>query len=79
MVHTVGLMLKSRLESKKSRTVERAAFQYQVLVDQYNEVDPESPVTTRMLYMHQLALPPRWEMMVPRAILPAATTAGRGG
>jgi len=73
MVHTVGLMLKSRLESKKSRTVERAAFQYQVLVDQYNEVDPESQVTIRMLYMHQLALPPRWEMMVRTAILPRAT------
>ncbi|ORY01097.1 TPR-like protein [Basidiobolus meristosporus CBS 931.73] len=60
MVHTMGLLLRSRLESNKSRTVERSALQLQALVDQFSL--EESSVTERLAYFYTIDLPSKWEM-----------------
>ncbi|KAI8974403.1 hypothetical protein BDB01DRAFT_806458 [Pilobolus umbonatus] len=60
MVHTMGLLLRSRLESTKSRTVERSALQLQALVDQVKVED--STVQERLAYFYDLLLPSKWEM-----------------
>ncbi|KAI9100474.1 hypothetical protein DFS34DRAFT_578699 [Phlyctochytrium arcticum] len=60
MVHTMALLLRSRLESKKSRTVERAALQLQALVDQIVLEEP-SPAE-RMQHIFSILIPPKWEM-----------------
>ncbi|KAG1248897.1 hypothetical protein G6F68_013607 [Rhizopus microsporus] len=60
MVHTMGLLLRSRLESNKGRTVERSALQLQALVDQIKVED--STVQERLAYFYDLLLPSKWEM-----------------
>jgi tetratricopeptide (TPR) repeat protein len=64
-VHTLGLLLRSRLEAHRTRTVERSVLQLQALVDQM-KVDASdvtvAPVTERLRYIHALALPSKWEM-----------------
>ncbi|KAI8922197.1 hypothetical protein DFJ77DRAFT_495459, partial [Powellomyces hirtus] len=60
MVHTMALLLRTRLEGHKSRTVERAALQLQALVDQFPL--EESSVAERMLHVFSIELPPKWEM-----------------
>ncbi|KAG2230505.1 hypothetical protein BDF21DRAFT_409801 [Thamnidium elegans] len=60
MVHTMGLLLRSRLESNKSRTVERSALQLQALVDQVKVED--SGVEERLAYFYELLIPSKWEM-----------------
>jgi tetratricopeptide (TPR) repeat protein len=60
MVHTMGLLLRSRLEANKGRTVERAALQLQALVDQVKVED--SGVEERLAYFYDLLLPSKWEM-----------------
>ncbi|KAK9728459.1 hypothetical protein K7432_001062 [Basidiobolus ranarum] len=60
MVHTMGLVLRTRLESNKSRTVERSAFQLQALVDQIPL--EESSVTERLEYFYALDIPSKWEL-----------------
>ncbi|OBZ91066.1 TPR repeat-containing protein C19B12.01 [Choanephora cucurbitarum] len=60
MVHTMGLLLRSRLEANKNRTVERAALQLQALVDQIKVED--SGVEERLAYFYDLLLPSKWEM-----------------
>ncbi|KAJ1657008.1 hypothetical protein IWQ61_003513 [Dispira simplex] len=60
MVHTMGLLLRSRLESESSRTVERGTLQLQAVVDQMPS--EESSVTERLAYFYTLQLPSRWEM-----------------
>lgn len=60
MVHTMGLLLRSRLESNKGRTVERSALQLQALVDQIKVED--SKVEERLAYFYDLLLPSKWEM-----------------
>jgi len=62
MIHTQALLLRSRFESVKARTVERSALQLQALVDQFNLT--ESTVQERMLYFYSLMLPAKWEMEV---------------
>ena len=62
MVHTMALLLRSRLESVKSRTVERAALQLQALVDQFNVDD--SANYERMLHIFSIMMPPKWELEV---------------
>ncbi|KAM5542393.1 hypothetical protein V8D89_003852 [Ganoderma adspersum] len=59
-VHTMALLLRSRLEAHRTRTVERAALQLQALVEQMPTAD--SPVAERLLYAHALVLPSRWEL-----------------
>ena len=59
-VHTMALLLRSRLEAHRTRTVERSTLQLQALVDQMPTAD--SSVTERLLYIHDLALPSKWEL-----------------
>ncbi|RKO87187.1 hypothetical protein BDK51DRAFT_14076, partial [Blyttiomyces helicus] len=60
MVYTMALLLRSRLESHKSRTVERAALQLQALVDQFPL--EESTPAERMLHIFSIMMPPKWEL-----------------
>ncbi|KDR84251.1 hypothetical protein GALMADRAFT_87134 [Galerina marginata CBS 339.88] len=59
-IHTMALLLRSRLESSRTRTVERATLQLQALIDQMPTSD--SSVSERLLYFHSTPLPSRWEM-----------------
>ncbi|KAI0832878.1 tetratricopeptide repeat domain 27 [Trametes gibbosa] len=59
-VHTMALLLRSRLEANRTRTVERATLQLQALVDQMPTAD--APLAERLLYIHSIVLPSRWEM-----------------
>ncbi|CDO77199.1 hypothetical protein BN946_scf184747.g12 [Trametes cinnabarina] len=59
-VHTMALLLRSRLEANRTRTVERATLQLQALVDQMPTAD--STLTERLLYIHSILLPSKWEM-----------------
>lgn len=58
----MGLVLKSRLESNKSRTVERSCLQLQTLVDQWKMQNDDASVSERMKFMHLLLVPSKWEM-----------------
>ncbi|PWN51866.1 TPR-like protein [Violaceomyces palustris] len=60
MVHTMSLLLRSRLESQRTRTVERSVLQLQALIDQMPTSD--STVEERLRYIHSLDVPPKWEM-----------------
>jgi tetratricopeptide (TPR) repeat protein len=59
-VHTMALLLRSRLESSRTRTVERSTLQLQALIDQMPTSD--SSTSERLLYFHSIPLPSRWEM-----------------
>ena len=59
-VHTMALLLRSRLEAHRTRTVERSALQLQALVDQLPTAD--STVQERLLYIHELCMPSKWEL-----------------
>ncbi|KAJ2156333.1 hypothetical protein GGF46_005258 [Coemansia sp. RSA 552] len=64
-VYTMGLLLRSRLESTKSRTVERATLQMQALVDQITHPLPEvneAGAAERLQYLFALSLPSQWDM-----------------
>ncbi|KAF8513894.1 tetratricopeptide repeat domain 27 [Gautieria morchelliformis] len=57
-VHTMALLLRSRLEATRTRTVERSVLQLQALVDQMPTADSELP--ERLLYVHDIPLPSKW-------------------
>lgn len=59
-VHTMALLLRARLESSRTRTVERSTLQLQALIDQMPTADSTLP--ERLLYFHSIPLPSRWEM-----------------
>ncbi|KAJ3536817.1 hypothetical protein NMY22_g5865 [Coprinellus aureogranulatus] len=59
-VHTMALLLRSRLESQRTRTVERSTFQLQALIDQMPTAD--STLRERLVYFHTIPLPSKWEM-----------------
>ncbi|OWZ76667.1 TPR repeat-containing protein [Cryptococcus neoformans Bt85] len=59
-VHTTALLLRSRLEATRSRTVERSTLQLQALIEQMPTSDSEPK--ERLRYFHQLPLPSKWEM-----------------
>ena len=59
-VHTMALLLRSRLESNRTRTVERSTLQLQALVDQMPTAD--STIQERLEYFHGIPLPSKWEM-----------------
>ncbi|KAL7419587.1 hypothetical protein Q5752_005499 [Cryptotrichosporon argae] len=59
-VHTTALLLRSRLESTRSRTVERSALQLAALIEQMPTAD--SAPAERLRFFHQLPLPSKWEM-----------------
>ncbi|KAJ2776330.1 hypothetical protein H4R18_005727 [Coemansia javaensis] len=64
-VYTMGLLLRSRLEATKTRTVERATLQVQALVDQITRPLPgadEAGAAERLRYMQALALPSHWAL-----------------
>ena len=61
-VHTTALLLRSRLESSRTRTVERSVLQLQALVDQMQVPAADSTAAERLRYIHELLLPSRWEM-----------------
>ena len=56
----MALLLRTRLEGAKSRTIERAALQLQALVDQFPLSD--SPASERMHHFFSIFIPPKWEM-----------------
>ena len=65
MVHTMGLLLRSRLDNVKSRTVERGVLQLQALVDQYNVVDEAeggAGAAERLAWFWELPTPTCWAM-----------------
>ena len=68
LTHGMALLLRSRLESTKSRTVERALFQLQVLVDQFSNTVAKSPedvpreIESRSKLFWQLLFPALWEL-----------------
>src|SRR5436190_6257830 len=59
-VHTMALLLRSRLESSRTRTVERCTLQLQALLDQMPTSD--STPSERLLYFHSIPLPSKWQM-----------------
>ncbi|KAL1409050.1 hypothetical protein Q8F55_005874 [Vanrija albida] len=59
-VHTTALLLRSRLEATRSRTVERSTLQLAALIEQMPTADSEP--AERLKYFHQLPLPSKWEM-----------------
>jgi tetratricopeptide (TPR) repeat protein len=59
-VHTVALLLRSRLEAHRSRTVERSTLQLAALIEQMPTAD--STAAERLQFFHQLPLPSKWEM-----------------
>ncbi|KAA1477278.1 tetratricopeptide repeat domain 27 [Dentipellis sp. KUC8613] len=59
-VHTMALLLRSRLEAHRTRTVERSTLQLQALVDQMPTAD--STVPERLRFVHSIPLPSKWEM-----------------
>jgi len=65
-VHTMALLLRSRLESNRTRTVERSTLQLQALVDQMPTAD--STVQERLEYFHGISLPSKWEVQRELAI-----------
>ncbi|KAJ3262086.1 hypothetical protein HK103_003929 [Boothiomyces macroporosus] len=62
MITTMALILRSRLESNKSRTVERSVLQLQALVDQWKHLPEDAPVEERLAHFYSLLLPSKWEM-----------------
>ncbi|UZJ57160.1 hypothetical protein CBS101457_006480 [Exobasidium rhododendri] len=64
-VHTMGLLLRSRLEAHRTRTAQRSVLQLQALLDQMPTSD--STLSERMLYFHELDLPSTWEMQAELA------------
>ena len=58
-VHTMALLLRSRLEATRTRTIERSTLQLQALIDQMTT--SESTIAERLLYFHSTSLPSRWE------------------
>ncbi|KAK3829454.1 MAG: hypothetical protein JOS17DRAFT_215258 [Linnemannia elongata] len=61
-VYTMALLLRSRLEADKSRTVERGALQLQALVDQTRIHDETSTTRERMHHFFSVLLPSKWEL-----------------
>ncbi|MCO5565459.1 hypothetical protein L7F22_019132 [Adiantum nelumboides] len=64
-VHTMGLLLRSRLEGDRTRTVQRSTLQLQALLDQMPTSD--SSIMERLQFVHELELPSKWEMQAELA------------
>lgn len=62
-VHTVALLLRSRLEASRTRTAERSVLQLQALLDQMPATTADdAPASLRLKYFFSLELPARWEL-----------------
>ena len=87
-VYTLGLLVRSRIEGSRSRTMERGLLQLQAVVDQViaetsgddtttdattflprPKESESAPVRERLLYIHQLPIPTRWELEAELASL----------
>lgn len=64
-VHTMSLLLRSRLEAARTRTVERSTLQLQALIDQMPTND--SSLRERLRFFHALELPAKWAMQAELA------------
>lgn len=64
-VHTLALLLRSRLEANRTKTAQRSVLQMQALLDQMPTSD--STVEERLRYFHELELPSTWEMQAELA------------
>lgn len=67
MIHSLALLIRSRLEATKSRTVERSVFQIQALVDQYPLEETtkgllKPAAAERLEWFHCLLYPSTWEL-----------------
>jgi tetratricopeptide (TPR) repeat protein len=60
MVHSMALLIKSRLETNTTKYIDRAAMQLQVLADQFKEADTakEYPAIVRCRRIFQVLYPP---------------------
>eukprot|EP01133_Synstelium_polycarpum_P003999 gene3999-4630_t len=61
IVHSQGLLMKSRLEATSSKTADRAALQVQALVEQL-EGDNTSFAADRLRFVYTTDYPSRWEL-----------------
>ncbi|KAJ3230068.1 hypothetical protein HDU81_004795 [Chytriomyces hyalinus] len=61
MVHTMGLLLRSRLEAHKSRTTERSVLQLQAIVDQMN-IEADATPAERLNHIYTISIPSKWEL-----------------
>ena len=62
-IHTMALLLRTRLEATRTRTVERSVLQLQALVDQMPTTaaaDASAPLSERLRYIHDMPLPSKW-------------------
>jgi tetratricopeptide (TPR) repeat protein len=59
-IHSMALLLRTRLESTRTRTIDRSTLQLQALVDQMPTSD--SSVRERLLYFHAIPLPSKWDL-----------------
>lgn len=63
MVHSTVLLLRSRNEADKSKTMDRAVLQLQSLVDQYNAEDQlHYTASQRINYIYSLPYPPCYKL-----------------
>ncbi len=79
MVYSTALLTRAWIEFERPHAAERAALQLQALVDQHvthltitqassAAVETAAPVEDRLMYIHSLAYPPRWELQRDLAI-----------
>ena len=60
-IATMALILKSRLEGRKSRTVERSCLQMSELINQFKSPkSTDADATERLSTFFMLQLPPKW-------------------
>lgn len=59
-VHTMALLLRSRLEAHCTHTVEHSTLQLQALIDQMPTAD--STIAERLHLLHALPLPSKWAL-----------------
>ncbi|KAI8613078.1 hypothetical protein BC830DRAFT_1133906 [Chytriomyces sp. MP71] len=61
MVHTMGLLLRSRIEAHKGRTAERSVLQLQAIVDQLG-VEADATPAERLNHIYSISIPSKWEL-----------------
>eukprot|EP01127_Copromyxa_protea_P019654 TRINITY_DN642_c0_g1_i3.p1 TRINITY_DN642_c0_g1~~TRINITY_DN642_c0_g1_i3.p1 ORF type:complete len:821 (+),score=202.87 TRINITY_DN642_c0_g1_i3:19-2481(+) len=63
LIHSMALLLKSRIEVRKSKTVDRACMQIEVLVNQFDsDLEREYSPAVRMMFLHSLSFPPKFKL-----------------
>jgi tetratricopeptide (TPR) repeat protein len=63
MVYSMALLIRSRLESDKLKTADRACMQLSSLVEQMNsDLEKNYDVTVRMKYIHIIGYPPMFKL-----------------